>query len=163
MDERRLRILAVIMVGITALTAAGCGSGGDLRQPQRINYGDEDAVPEPAIDPANAGQIVGSIIYRQRIALPKGAIIAVDLFDISNLMAPTRISGNRFATEGQVPIRFQLTYDRSRIDSARTYGVRARILVDRALWFVSDQPVPVLTRGNPSSIDILVRPASARE
>lgn len=164
MDERRRRILWVIMAGMTAMVATGCGSGGGgSRQPQRVDYGDADAVPEPAIDPANAGQIVGSITYRQRIALPKGAIIVVELFDVSSPTAPTRISGNRFATEGQVPIRFQLAYDRRRIDPARTYGVRARILVDRALWFVNDQPTPVLTRGNPSSIEILVRPASARE
>jgi len=162
-DERRRRILAAIMAGLTAMAATGCGSGGGNARPLQPADYDEDAVPEPAIDPANAGKIVGTITYRQRIAIPKGATIVVELFDISNPAAPTRISGNRFATESQVPIQFQLDYDRTRIDSARTYGVRARILVDRALWFVNDQPVPVLTRGNPSSIKILVRPASARE
>lgn len=163
MDGRRRQVLWGIAGTLGVVLAAGCGSKDKGTQPPRVDYGDEDAAPEAPIDPANAGQIVGTITYRQRIALPKGAIIAVDLFDISNPTAPTRISGYRFATEGQVPIRFQLGYDRGRIDSARTYGVRARILVDRALWFVSDQPVPVLTRGNPSSIEILVRPASARE
>lgn len=163
MDERRRAILWAVMAGITVMAASGCGSdGGGSRQAQRFDY-DEDAVPEPPIDPANAGKIVGTITYRQRIALPKGAIIAVELFDTSNPAAPTRIAGNRFATESQVPIHFQLDYDRTRIDSARPYGVRARILVDRALWFVNDRPVPVLTRGNPSSIKILVRPASVRE
>ena len=39
----------------------------------------------------------------------------------------------------------------------------ARILVDRAAWFVTDRPVPVLTQGNPSSVNLVLRQASARE
>ena len=164
MDGRRRQVLWRVAGMMMAVLAAGCGSGERGSQPaQRVDYGDEDVVAEAAIDSANAGLIVGSISYLQRIALPKGATIVVELFDVSNANAPSRVARSRFASETQVPIRFQLAYDRTRIDPARPYAVRARILVDRALWFVNDQPVPVLTRGNSSSVEILVRPASVRE
>jgi hypothetical protein len=39
--------------------------------------------------------------------------------------------------------------------------VRAQILVDGALWFLNEQPEPVLTRGNPGGAQVFVRPAAA--
>jgi uncharacterized lipoprotein YbaY len=59
-----------------------------------------------------------------------------------------------------VPIRFDLPYASSRIVSGHSYGVRVRILVDGALWFVNEQPAPVLTRGNRGGAQIVVRPAA---
>lgn len=118
---------------------------------------------DAAVDPASAGLITGTVSYRQRIALPKSATVVVELFDMSDAKAPARIARSGTAAGGQVPLRFQLTYDRGRIDPGRPYALQASILVDRAAWFVTDRPVPVLTQGNPSTVDILLRQASARE
>jgi uncharacterized lipoprotein YbaY len=60
-----------------------------------------------------------------------------------------------------MPIGFELPYDSALIVREHTYGVRARILVDGALWFINEQPEPVLTRGNSRGAQVLVRPAAA--
>lgn len=118
---------------------------------------------DAAVDSASAGLITGTVTYRQRIALPKGAIVVAELFDMSDAKAPARVARSGTTADGQVPLRFQLAYDRSHIDPGRPYALQARIVVDRAVWFVTDRPVPVLTRGNPATVDIMLRQASARE
>lgn len=164
MNGRRqlLRGMAVTIVGMAL--AGGCAD--EKKQPQTtmsIDPANDELEADASVDPGNAAIIDGSVTYLQRIALPKGATVVVELFEISGATAATRIAHQRFTAETQVPIRFQLTYDRRRIDPARTYGLRARITVDGALWFVNDQPVLVLTRGNPASAQILLRRASASE
>jgi uncharacterized lipoprotein YbaY len=107
--------------------------------------------------------IGGTITYLPRIALPKDAVVVVSLLDLSRSPAATaRIAENRFPAQGQVPIRFELPYDSTRIDTGQSYGVQAQILVDGALWFVNDRPAPVLTRGNPTTLQITLRPAPAQ-
>lgn len=163
MDEGRRQMLRGITITLSGVAlATGC-AGGEKRSPATaIDLGDNDLSADAAIEPRNVAYIDGSITYLQRIAIPKGSTVLVELFDISaDGPQATRIARQRFATDSQVPIRFQLGYDRTRIDPARAYGLRAQILVDDALWFVNDQPVPVLTRGNPTSVQILVRPAAA--
>lgn len=163
MDVGRRQMVWAIIAGVAA-AAAGCRSGNGPSSPVApADYDEEDAVADAAVDPANAGLITGTITYRQRIALPKGATVAVELLDVSDAGAPARVARSGFATDGQVPFRFQLAYDRGRIDPGRAYALQARILVDRAAWFVTDRPVPVLTQGNPSSVNLVLRQASARE
>ena len=164
MDGRRRQALRVIVAGVTAAVAAGCRSNGSPSLPVRpSDYDEEDAGADAPLDPASAGLITGTVTYRQRIALPKGAVVVVELFDMADSRAPSRIARSGAAAQGQVPLRFQLSYDRGRIDPGRPYAVQARILVDRAAWFVTDRPVPVLTQGNPSTVEIVLRQASARE
>ena len=162
-DEWRRQMLRGIAVTIAGVgLTAGCAGEEKRSPPTAIDLGDDDMSADTAIDPGNVAYIDGSITYLQRIAIPKGSTVLVELFDISGGGSQaTRIARQRFATDSQVPVRFQLAYDRNRIDPARSYGLRARILVDGALWFVNDQPVPVLTRGNPTSVQIPVRPVSA--
>jgi|APTNR8051073442_1049403.scaffolds.fasta_scaffold73247_1 putative lipoprotein len=102
----------------------------------------------------------GSIAYRQRVALPKDATVMVRLIDLSRGAAAGVVVAERsFPAQGQVPIRFRLPYDPSRVSSQNAYGIEARILVDGALWFVSDQPVAVLTRGAPADAQVMLRMA----
>jgi putative lipoprotein len=156
-----LRGIAVT-IGWVALTAGCAGEEKKQSPAPAIDLDDNDLSADAAIEPGNVGYIDGSITYLQRIAIPKGSTVLVELFDISGGgTRATRISRQHFATDSQVPIRFQVAYDRTRIDPARSYGLRAQILVDDALWFVNDQPVPVLTRGNSTGVQIPVRPAAA--
>lgn len=158
--RQMLRGITITIAGVAL--AAGC-AGGEKQSPATpIDLGDNDLSADAVIEPRNVAYIDGSITYLQRIAIPKGSTVLVELFDISNGGSQaTRIARQRSTTDSQVPIRFQLAYDRTRIDPARSYGLRAQILVDDALWFVNDQPVPVLTLGNPSSVQISVHPATA--
>lgn len=124
------------------------------------------APPDSATAPVSAGAAAeallnGTITYTQRMAIPRDAIVEVSLLNISESASPVVVAEQRFRAGGQVPIGFDLPYASSRIGRGQVYGVRARILVDGALWFVNEHPALVLTGGHPSVAQILVRPAAA--
>jgi len=106
-----------------------------------------------------AAVVTGTVSYLQRMALPRNAVIEVQLHDASlqdaaaNVVAEDRITlGDR-----QVPVSFELKVDASKIDAKHKYSVSARILVDDKPWFGSDKAYPVLTGGNPSHVDMVLK------
>jgi putative lipoprotein len=107
--------------------------------------------------------VTGSVSIRERIALPPGYVLRVELRDISRQDAPSEeISSVELRPRHQPPIRYSLRFDRRRINPASLYSVSARILIDRRLAFISDQINPVLTRGRPDSADIMLRSVGRR-
>jgi copper homeostasis protein (lipoprotein) len=113
-----------------------------------------------AFEPA-AAQVKGTATYRERIAMPTGAVFEATLEDISKADAPADVIGRaRIEKPGNVPIRFEIQYDSSRIVQSHRYVVRGRILVDGKPWFVTDQSYPVLTQGRGKEVSLLLRRAS---
>ena len=108
----------------------------------------------------------GNVIYRSRMALPAGAVVKVTLQDISKADAPAEpIASATIPAEGsQVPIPFQLEYDRSRILDNHSYSVSARIEDEQGrLLFISDTRTVVITGGNPvDNVTVMTRPAGRR-
>ncbi len=152
---RRRQIVAggCVAMLVAASLAAGCGSDGDA--PAFGSTGTADVSPHDSV-------LTGTITYTQRVALPRDATVVVTLVDLSGGSASKAvIAERRFEAAQQVPISFELPYDSSRIVGGHPYGLWAQIMVDGALWFVNEQPQPVLTRGNPDSAQVLVRPAAA--
>ncbi|KLN66369.1 MULTISPECIES: YbaY family lipoprotein [Vibrio] len=91
--------------------------------------------------------VTGTVAYRERIALPKGALITVTLQDVSLADAPAKIiAKHRFETNGaQSPFKFDLAYHTSKIDPRHRYSVSARIEVNGKLRFITDTMYPVIT------------------
>jgi uncharacterized lipoprotein YbaY len=110
-------------------------------------------------------QLTGTVSYRERIALPEGAVVRVTLLDVSLLDAPERvIAEQEIHPTTQVPIPFALTYDRAAIDPGRRYGLRAIIAEaeGRVRWATAASH-PVLTQGAPDTAAIVVqRPSETR-
>jgi len=104
-------------------------------------------------------KVTGSITYRERIALPPSAVITVKLVDVSLADAPAVLIAEQvIATAGrQVPFEFALEYDAARIQPSHTYAVQVRIENGDRLLFISDTMNPVITRGAPTRVDIVVR------
>lgn len=104
-------------------------------------------------------KVTGSVTYRERIALPPSAIITVKLVDVSLADAPAVLIAEQvIATAGrQVPFEFALEYDAARIQPSHTYAVQVRIENGDRLLFISDTMNPVITRGAPARVDIVVR------
>jgi copper homeostasis protein (lipoprotein) len=103
------------------------------------------------------GQVTGSAFYRERIALPPGAVFEAVLEDISRADAPaTEIARVERAEPGNPPFEFALDYDPETIDPRAVYSVRARVLVEGRLMFTSDTVVPVITRDNPDNVEIMM-------
>src|SRR5262245_3978487 len=94
-------------------------------------------------------QIKGSATYRERIAMPADAVFEATLEDVSKADAPAEVIGRAHIDKpGNVPIRFEIPYDTSRIVHSRRYVVRARILSGGKPFFITDQSYPVLTQGH---------------
>lgn len=97
--------------------------------------------------PAGSGQLTGSVSYRERMALPEGAVVRVVLLDISLVGVPARvIAEQEIRPTHQVPIPFVLEYDPAAIESGHRYGLRATISdADGRLLFGTVSSHPVLT------------------
>ncbi len=112
-----------------ALAAAGCATN------------PSSALIAPAGKGLEAGQLSGTINYRERIALPAGATIRVQIADVALMDAPSRtIAETSFRTEGrQVPIPFTLRYPADRPSGHAEYAVSARIEdASGKLLFITD-------------------------
>jgi putative lipoprotein len=114
-------------------------------------------------EPSMAASITGQVLYRERVALPPDAVVRVWLEVAAEPERPARrVAEIAIPTEGkQVPIPFTLLYDSSRILSAKRYLVRATISSGDQVLFASHFPYPVITKGAPSKVEILLEAAGA--
>ena len=108
-------------------------------------------------DDAAAGQITGTVRYRERIALPENASIHLTLREVT-ADGPSRFVANQTTpTQGrQVPIPFHITYATASIDSLKFYHLEALIVINGDPHFTAASTRPVLTRGNPSTSTIIM-------
>lgn len=116
--------------------------------------------PGPGTGQAS-GTIRGTITYRQRIALPADSEITVKLVDAEDPegtpVAETTVTpGTR-----QVPVPFELGYERRDVNLQRSYVLLAEIRSNKTLRFRSDTGTPVnLRNANVQGVEIVVNPAS---
>jgi putative lipoprotein len=74
-------------------------------------------------------------------------------------VAAETIAEQKISNTGQVPIPFELWYDPDKINLRMTYAVQARIEQGDRLLFISTRAFPVITRGNPTNVEVRVDPA----
>lgn len=118
------------------------------------------AWPALAVEPV----ITGTATFRERMALPPGAALEVELLDVSRADAPAiRLAEARIAVMRQVPIPFALHVEPSRIEQGNAYAVAARLSVDGRVAFRSDTLHPVLGRGAGRDVEILLRRVASPE
>ena len=111
---------------------------------------------------AEAPAIRGTATYRERMALPPGAVLTLALQDISRADAPAEtLAEARIPITGQVPIAFALPYDPARIRPGRRYALRGTIELDGRVMFRTDTIHPVLTGAAGEAVELrLVRAAA---
>lgn len=63
----------------------------------------------------------------------------------------------------QVPLTFEICYDPRAIEPNHTYAVQAGITVDGQLWFASTAVYPVITKGNPSKVEVRVNRVAGQQ
>jgi putative lipoprotein len=104
---------------------AGCGDAAEQQPPAATGEND-------------MGVIRGQVVYRERMMLPPGANIEVQLQDISRADAlATVMSSVMLKAEGGPPYPFEIEYDPSRIDDRMRYALRATISSGNRLLFTS--------------------------
>lgn len=103
--------------------------------------------------------VTGDVLYRERIAMPPGAVVKVQVADVSKADAPADVIGEQLIDNpGNVPVKFSIPYDGGRIQPGNTYAVSARIEVNGKLMWISTTHIPVITNGNPTSdLQVLVQ------
>ena len=113
---------------------------------------------------AELATLSGTATYRERMALPPGAVLEVELLDISRAdVAAERLTSIRLRPRGEVPIPFTLSYDPSLIEQTHTYAVSAKIILDNRILFRSDTVHPVLTRGAGDIVDVMMIQTASRQ
>lgn len=103
--------------------------------------------------------VTGTVSYRERIALPPDALVKVQLVDVSRADAPADVLGKQVVEAGgrQVPFAFEIAYDPATVVSNHSYAVQARIEEGGQLRFINDQHYPVITRGAPREVDLVLK------
>lgn len=109
---------------------------------------------------AQPATLHGTATYRERMALPPGAVLEVALLDIARADAPAdRLAAATIPIAGQVPIPFALPYDPARLSPRGRHAVSGRILLDGRVLFRTDSVHPV-DPAAPSPVELrLVRAA----
>ena len=119
-----------------------------------------DTEPDAESAPAETSAVTGTLMYRERIALPPDATATVLLVDASRADAPAiTVAEQTIDPAGQVPIEFRLVYDPSTIDPRNRYLVRGTIGVGDQLLFTTTQAYPVLTQGAVADVELVLQRA----
>ena len=102
------------------------------------------------------GELTGSVSWLQRRLPPSGAELEVRLVELTRPGAPLTLAQQRLARLGAPPWRFRLDFDPARIDATQRYAVQARIELDGRVRYANHLEYPVLTRGAPTHVDMVI-------
>ncbi len=151
------RNIRLWLIPTLLLTLSGCNETSSFSNPSPL-----DAETGRAADVSdfeadgNQAFIEGQAFYRERIALPQGAVFTATLEDISRTGAPAVTVGQAELVDPTVPVRFRIPYASKDINPHGRYAVRATISVENKLRFASDTIYPVLTHAEDQYAEILM-------
>ena len=112
---------------------------------------------ESQVPPVGIRTVTGTVLFRERIALPPGAVVTVRVNDVSRADAPAFVlAATAIPVEGQVPVPFSLSIDAADVADTASISVWARLRSEVGTW-QSDAAYPVLTGGAGDTADVLVR------
>lgn len=101
--------------------------------------------------------VAGTLTYSELTTLSDEAVVEVELADVSVADGPAEIvSSQRIRKPGPFPVHFKLDYPPGRIDPTHRYTVQARIREGEQLAFATDAAYPVITAGNPKTLQVAV-------
>jgi uncharacterized lipoprotein YbaY len=99
--------------------------------------------------------LTGTVSYPPHAVPPPNAMLVIQLLELAPDGFPSQIGGQQISSSGAGPIPFTIAYDPTHIDPQQEYVIAAEILEADTI-FVSWRPV--LTRGHPASVDIVLQP-----
>ena len=119
-----MRVVSIILIAALALMTAACG--------------DRNAV-------------TGTVTFNGDQAIPDGAVMEVQLRDVSYLdAAAPLIASQTIEDPGRFPVDFAVPYEPDDVDPRAVYGLQVSVTLNDRLIFINDTAFDVLTRGNPS-------------
>lgn len=120
------------------------------------------ACAHPAQSPSVSGgagaSVTGTVTYREPVALPPNAVVAISIVDASAAdSASSVIASDTVPAQGrQLPLPFAVHYDPHRIDQRHLYVIRATIRSGGETLFATDIVRSVISQGNPTSLDLVL-------
>lgn len=104
-----------------------------------------------------AATLDGTAFYRERIALPPGAVFEVVLLEVGAADASSRpVARARHVPPGPPPFVFQLNYDGAAIRSGVRYVVRARIEHEGRALFTTAHDIDLRLDGTDAPVRLLL-------
>ncbi len=102
--------------------------------------------------------VVGSVNAAEGSPIPEGAVVTIRLEDVSRADAQAEtIAEIRLTGIASFPFPFALPYDLERINPQMSCAVRVQVHdASGALLYTNTSAYPVLTRGSPLNVDVLV-------
>ncbi len=101
--------------------------------------------------------VTGSVTYREQIAMPPASVGIVELLDTSRKDAPAeQIGAHVIDAPRSVPVSYSVGFDPAEIVENHSYSIRATISADDRLLWTTDTNYAVITRGNPTTADLLL-------
>lgn len=115
----------------------------------------------PGTGPAPLPNVVCNLSCAQPTTLAYGSVLELRLIDFTKTDTRPIVLAERVESNpGQPPLRFRLLFNATAIDPGHDYGVEARILFKgRPIW-VQKEPVPVISKGHPYEVDIVLQPGT---
>lgn len=112
-------------------------------------------VPVASTEPPTDSILRGTVSYRERMALANDAEISVKLIDASS---GNTVAEDKFVSNArQVPLGFEIRYNRNQIDTRNRYVLRSEISIGGKVAFKTETDFAVLTQGNPAAnIDLIL-------
>lgn len=132
-------MIRLFSASICAAALASCGQQTPTNEP---------AATPVAEAPAAQVHYAGNVTFRERLALPAGAQVIVELQDVSRADAPAIVLASQTIEAGpSPPYPFALAAPQAAVDAAQILTLRAQIRVGEALWFTSDTHVEAPKQG----------------
>jgi len=104
-------------------------------------------IPQPVS--AEEMTVSGEITFRERTKLPPGAVLTVQLSDLSAADDAGRVvARENFSTADEMPEAFEMTVNLARLQPGAQYAVEAHITANGKLWFVNEALTPFRADGN---------------
>jgi uncharacterized lipoprotein YbaY len=110
--------------------------------------------------PDEMGSVSGTINFTQDVRLSPTAVAYVRLADTSDgSIGGKTIVQKELRELTSSPVAFELPFKEKHIDATREYALEIRIVDQGKLMLMSRDKNPVITRGNPSNVEVTMVPA----
>ena len=100
--------------------------------------------------------ITGTVAYRDRSALPRDAVLNVELREVLSYNSRPVVLARQSYTAARQPISFKLDYDSSQIDRRRNYVLHTNITAGGRQLYSIRQDAPVLGNHPSTGLQLLV-------
>lgn len=146
-----MRKIVLSLMSFSALALAGCNA------PSSSESGSANAPSSSSTAAASkiASEVSGTIALRDPAQLSPKATLAVNLVDVSSEAAGSAPLASKTSPAGTFPQSFQLTFNPEQVKPNDLYVVQV-VLVDGERHYAMPIQAPVLTKGNPNVVSIVM-------